>query len=268
MAFRNGLAAAAAMAIAVGAGFELRSAQSFTIPNACVEGSACAYVCTQRPRTRPDRGRLHRACRLSARSRAADRSAARQPVDAGAGRSAQCLCRRRRRHVQSRCRRAAVAGLFAQPRDRQGRRDRSGDLQGHRQPGRDAEPGAYRSVLGSADALGFGGRERARRPRRRRADRSEDRQARQSDRRARFLQHLFHPRRQIGDRRRRGDAAARVPRSPYDGAAGLHRDAAMRGDQPRRFFARRLLCDLHLRIQRLRSPRSISSITRSSRRCR
>ena len=45
------------------------------------------------------------------------------------------------------------------------------------------------------------------------ADRPEDRQARQGDRRARFLQHLFHPRRQIGDRRRRGDAAARIPRS-------------------------------------------------------
>ena len=45
MVFR-GLAAAAAMAIAAGVGFELRSAQSFTIPNACVEGSACAYVCS------------------------------------------------------------------------------------------------------------------------------------------------------------------------------------------------------------------------------
>ena len=38
----------------------------------------------QRPRARPDGGRLHRACRLSARSRAADSPAARQPVDAGA----------------------------------------------------------------------------------------------------------------------------------------------------------------------------------------
>src|SRR3984957_13858542 len=46
MAVRNGLVAAAAIAIAVGAGFELRSAQSFTIPNACVGGSACAYVCS------------------------------------------------------------------------------------------------------------------------------------------------------------------------------------------------------------------------------
>jgi hypothetical protein len=46
MAVRNGLVAAAAMAIAAGAGFELRSAQSFTIPNACVGGSACAYVCS------------------------------------------------------------------------------------------------------------------------------------------------------------------------------------------------------------------------------
>src|SRR5271167_4741175 len=46
MAVRNDFVAAAAIAIAVGAGFELRSAQSFTIPNACVEGSACAYVCS------------------------------------------------------------------------------------------------------------------------------------------------------------------------------------------------------------------------------
>ena len=46
MAVRNGLVAVAAMAIAIAAGFELRSARSFTIPNACVEGSACAYVCS------------------------------------------------------------------------------------------------------------------------------------------------------------------------------------------------------------------------------
>src|SRR6516164_2446996 len=46
MAFRNGLAAVAAAAIAVGAGFELRSAQSFTIPDACVAGAACADVCS------------------------------------------------------------------------------------------------------------------------------------------------------------------------------------------------------------------------------
>ena len=46
MAVRNVLAAAAAAAIAVGAGFELRSAQSFTIPDACALGAPdCAAVC-------------------------------------------------------------------------------------------------------------------------------------------------------------------------------------------------------------------------------
>ena len=35
MAVRNGLVAVAAMAVAICAGVELRSAQSFTIPDAC-----------------------------------------------------------------------------------------------------------------------------------------------------------------------------------------------------------------------------------------
>ncbi len=189
-----------------------------------------------------------------------------------------CRCRRRSirtmsmpaqaRHVQPRGRGAAVAGLFAQSRDRQGRRDRSGHVQGHRQPGRHAEPGAYRSVLGSADAVGFGGRERARRPRRRRADRSKDRQGRQSGRRARFLQHLFHARRQIGDRRRRGDAAARVPRSPHDGAAGLHlrRPNARGSITP--IFRPTAPTRSSPANSTIPSPRSISSTTSSSRRCR
>ena len=204
----------------------------------------------QRPRARPDGCRLHCARRLSARSRAADSLAASQPVYAGPRRPAQCLCRRRRRHVQSRRRRSAVAGLFAQSRDRKGRRHRSRDVLGHRQPSRYAESGAHRSVVGSPDALGFGGRERARRPWRGRADRSTDRQGRQSCRRPRFVQHLLHARRQIGDRRRRGDAAARVPRPAHDGAAGLRFHAPVRRDKPRRFFARRQLRDLHLRVQR------------------
>src|ERR1700722_16304827 len=46
MVVRNGLVAVAAMAIAVGVGFERRSAQSFTTPNACVEVAACAYGCS------------------------------------------------------------------------------------------------------------------------------------------------------------------------------------------------------------------------------
>ena len=45
MAVRNGFIAVAAMAIAIGAGFELRSAQSFTIPDACDAGAACADIC-------------------------------------------------------------------------------------------------------------------------------------------------------------------------------------------------------------------------------
>ena len=113
-------------------------------------------VCLQqRARARPDGGRLHRPCRLSARSRAADSPASSQPIDARACRPAQCLRRRRGRHVQSGRRGAAVAGLFAQPRDRQGRRHRSRDVQGDRQLGRDAEPRAHRSIVGSADACGF-----------------------------------------------------------------------------------------------------------------
>ena len=237
MAFRNGLAA-------VGCGRDRYRSRLRTAQRAVVHHSECLRrglglrLCLQqRPRAGPDGGRLHRASRLSARSRAADSPAARQLVDAGAGRSAQRLCRRWRRHVQSRCRRATVAGLFAEPRDRQGRRDRSGYVQGDRQPGRHAEPGAHCPVLGPADAMGFGGCQRARRPRRRRADRSEDRQGRQSGRRAEFLQHLFHARRQIGDRRRRSDAAARVPRSAYDGVARLRFNAPMRRDQSRRLCA-------------------------------
>ena len=46
MGIGSGLVAVAAAAVAVGAGFELRTAQSFTVPDACAVGSACAYVCT------------------------------------------------------------------------------------------------------------------------------------------------------------------------------------------------------------------------------
>ena len=46
MASRTGFTAAAAVAIAVGPGFELHSAQSLTVPDACVLGAAdCAAVC-------------------------------------------------------------------------------------------------------------------------------------------------------------------------------------------------------------------------------
>ena len=168
-----------------------------------------------------------------------------------------------RRHVQPRGRRATVARLFAQPHHRQGRRDRPRDLHGGRQPRRHSEPAAHRAVLGPADAVGVGRHQLSRRPCRRDADRPEDGPARQGDRRARFLQHVFHPRRQVGDPGRRGDAAARIPRSAHDGAPGLHRHAEMFRDQPRRFLARRLLRDLHLRIrQRARQDRSRPSHAR------
>ncbi len=66
--FRNGLAAAAATAIAVGVGFELRSAQSFTIPERVRRGFRLRLCLHERPRARPDGGRFHRPRRLSARA--------------------------------------------------------------------------------------------------------------------------------------------------------------------------------------------------------
>ena len=79
-------------------------------------------------------------------------------------------------------------------------------------------------------------------------DRSEDRQARQADRRRRSLQHVFLAGRQVGDRRRRGDEAARLPRSADDALQYSIDVPRCGGHQPRRFLDRRPLRDLHLRI--------------------
>ena len=73
------------------------------------------------------------------------------------------------------------------------------------------------------------------------ADRSHDRQAGQARRRRRPVQHVLHAGRQLGDRRRRGAQAARLPRPADDGAAVLARGAAVRGHQPRRLLHRRPL---------------------------
>ena len=84
------------------------------------------------------------------------------------------------------------------------------------------------------------------------ARRPEDGQARQADRGGRSLQHVFFAGRQVGDRRRRGDEAPRLPRSENDAAAVLDRRSALRRHQSRRFFHRRQVRDLHLRIHRHR----------------
>ena len=115
---------------------------------------------------------------------------------------------------------------------------------------RHSEPAAYRAVLGSADALGVGRHQLPRRPRRRHADRPEDRQARQGDRRARFLQPLFHPRRpssaiMVAEAMRRLEF-----RDPQSMALqGYIATPKVPGYQPRGLFPRRLLRDLHLRIR-------------------
>ncbi len=94
------------------------------------------------------------------------------------------------------------------------------------------------------------GRRRSRRQRH--PDRPEDRQARPQHSGGRSLQHVFHPGRKCGDRRRRAAEAARFPRSAYDEARAVPADAGLLRDQPRRFLDRRALCDLHLRVPRRR----------------
>jgi hypothetical protein len=196
---------------------------------------AMRLVLHERRRTRPERERFSATRRLSARAATGDRPAPGQPVDARAGRPEERLRRDRRGDVQPRGRQPSFARLFAQPDHRQGRRHRSRHVQSDREPRRRSEPAAHRAVMGPRDALGVGRHFLSRRPRRRHADRPEDRQARQGDRRAGFLQPLLHPRRQVGDHGRRGDAPPRVPRSAHYGVAGLHRDAAVFGDQSCRF---------------------------------
>ena len=153
-----------------------------------------------------------------------------------------------RQQFQSGGGRRPAAHLFAEPHHRQGRRHRPRTFAVVDHFRRRRQPAAHRAVLGPADAVGDRRRQRAGGAWLAGADRSEDRQARRSGRSPRRLQHVLHAGRALGDRRRRGDAPAGVPRSPYDGAAGLHQRPAMLGRQPRRFCGRRLLRDLHLRI--------------------
>ena len=130
-------------------------------------------------------------------------------------------------------------------------RDRSGDVQGRRQVQGRPQSAARGPVVRPAHAVGRQqrGEHDARQPD---ARGPEDRQARQGDPRRRSLQHVFLARRQIGDRRRRSDEAARLPRSADDAAPVLDRRAALRGHQSCRFLDRRPLRDLHLRVLRHR----------------
>ena len=106
-------------------------------------------------------------------------------------------------------------------------RDRSGHVQGDRQVQGRPQSAARGAVVGPAHAVGRQQR-REHEQGQRDPDRSEDRQARQGDSRRRSVQHVFLAGRQVGDRRRRGDEAARLPRSEDDGAAVLDRRAAVR----------------------------------------
>ena len=80
------------------------------------------------------------------------------------------------------------------------------------------QPAARRAVVGPEDAVGH---QQRRGPHRRQpdADRPDDRQAGQGDPGRRPVQHVLHARRQVGDRRRRGAQAPRLPRPAHDGAA-------------------------------------------------
>ena len=67
------------------------------------------------------------------------------------------------------------------------------------------------------------------------------------------LQHVFHARRQGGDRRRRAPEAARFPRSRIRWQLrAIAADPGLLRRQPRRFLDRRALRDLHLRVPRRR----------------
>ncbi len=124
-------------------------------------------------------------------------------------------------------------------------------LQGRRQVQGRPQSAARGPVVRPAHAVG-GQQRREHEARQPDARRSEDRQARQADRRRRPVQHVFLARRQVGDRRRRSDEAARLPRSEDDAAPVLDRRAALRGHQSCRFLDRRHVRDLHLRVHRHR----------------
>ena len=91
----------------------------------------------------------------------------------------------------------------------------------------------------------------ARRPRRRDADRPEDRQARRRRSTCPIPTTCISPptaSRRSSSPRRCGGSNSAIPHTMA--LQGYIDDAEMRGHQPRRFLARRLLRDLHLRIQR------------------
>ena len=165
------------------------------------------------------------------------------------GEPLQC---RRRRYVQPGRGGRVAAGLCAEFAVQRCLCDRPGDPQSGRSlPGRVSSP-ARRACLGFANPVG----------RQQRAaalgwqpdpDRPQDRQARPQRAGRRPLQHVFHARRQVRDRRRRTIEAARFPRPAHDGIAAVGADAGLLGRQPRRFLDRRPLCDLHLRVSRRRA---------------
>ena len=243
--------AAATLAAFVGSDSLIDGAQSLTIPSLCVDGEACAALC----RAHVEDGRtpedfIQQAAYELGPQASTIQPAARQSEHAAADRPEERLRLDRDERHQPGDRRRAEPRLCSELDHWQGRRHRSRNLPGGRQLFRHPQPAAHRAVVGSADAVGGGRHQLSRRPRLGGGDRPQDRQGHQDDRPARRLQHVFHPRRALGDRRRRGQAAARVPRPAHNGAAGLHRRAALRRNQPRRLRARRVLRDLHLRIRR------------------
>ena len=136
MGFRIRLAGvAAAAAIAAGAGVEIRSAQSLTIPDACVLGAgACAEIChslDDQSRTPADFIALasyqlgpEKPIDLPPANLTMPAPVDPQNVYAGDRRRA-CSARRSRAQLD--------AGLLAQPHHRPGRRHRPRDVQGGRQ---------------------------------------------------------------------------------------------------------------------------------------
>ena len=166
-----------------------------------------------------------------------------------------------RRQAEPRGRRRPAARVRAAHPVERRLRDRSRDVPGDRQVQGGPQSAARGAVVGPAHAVG---REQRREHDQGQPDarRSEDRQGGQADPRRRSLQHVLHAGRQVGDRRRRGDEAARLPRPEDDGDAVLDRRAEVRGHQPRGLLDRRPLRDLHVRVHRAPSRRSTSSSAR------
>jgi len=81
------------------------------------------------------------------------------------------------------------------------------------------------------------------------ADRPSHWQARCRDPGGRPVQHVLHAGRKVRDRRRRGSAAAGLPR-PAHVRAGEVREGGLQGHRPHRLRRRRQLSDRHLRVRR------------------